>query len=143
VRSAMNSHEDYRRAYGVKRGSERGFGLLFAAAFLFIGFSPTFRGQQVRWSPAIVGALFVIVTIIWPRVLAPANQMWFGLSLALGRILTPFLLGLFFFLVVTPFGLIARFFKWDPMRRTYTRDASYWIPRDPPGPPPESIVNQF
>lgn len=141
--SAMNSHEDYRRTHAIKRGSERGFGLLFSGVFLFIGFSPIFRSQHVRWPSVIVGALFGLVAMFRPRVLAPANQMWFRLSLAMGKIVTPFLLGLFFFLFVTPFGMMARFFRWDPMRRKYNRHASYWILREPPGPPPESIVNQF
>jgi hypothetical protein len=77
------------------------------------------------------------------RILAPANRLWFQLSLALGKVVTPVVFGLFFYLVMTPVGLVARLLKWDPMRRTYTQDESYWIHRKPPGPTPESLIHQF
>ncbi len=79
-----------------------------------------------------------------PQVLAPLNRLWFKLGLLLHKIVNPIVLGIMFYVVVTPTGLIMRLLGKDLLR--LKRDpaaASYWIERTPPGPKPESLGDQF
>ena len=88
--------------------------------------------------------LFVAVSIAMPRVLAPLNRLWTGLGSLMHRVVNPIVMGVLFFITVTPMGLLMRAFGRDPLRLKLEREAiSYWIPRHPTGPSPESMKNQF
>ena len=74
----------------------------------------------------------------------PLNRLWFLLGMMLGKIMTPVVMSLLFFVVVTPVGFLMRAFGQDPLRLKRERNAeSYWIKRSPPGPAAESLKNQF
>jgi hypothetical protein len=146
MRVAAGVHEDYRRTHEVKPGSNRSFGLLFALVFLILAAYPAWRHglRAVRWWSVAIALLFALAAVVAPGVLAPANRLWFRFALFLGKLTTPVVTGIVFYLVITPCGAVARMFGWDPMRRKYSPDLnSYWIPRDPPGPVPESMANQY
>lgn len=124
--------------------SNRSFGFLFTAVFALVGGWMAWR--QVAAYPWWLGAsgLTLLVTLAWPAWLAPFNRAWMKLADVLGRIVSPIVLGVLFYLVVTPFGFIKRLTGWDPMRRRFdATSSSYWIDRSPPGPPPDSLKNQF
>jgi hypothetical protein len=124
--------------------SNRSFGRLFVVVFALIGLWSLWRGGDTYlwWFGA--AAIVLIVTLAVPDVLAPFNRAWMKLGELLGRIVSPVVLGFIFFLVITPFGVVKRLTGWDPMRRRFERDTtSYWIERDPPGPDPDSLPNQF
>ncbi|MBK8067640.1 MAG: hypothetical protein IPK27_08400 [Rhodanobacteraceae bacterium] len=79
-----------------------------------------------------------------PSLLAPLNRAWMALGHLLGRIISPIIMGLIFFGVVTPIAIVARLRGVDPMRRRFDPAArSYWIERDPPGPDPGTMERQF
>jgi hypothetical protein len=98
----------------------------------------------VRW-PALIASLpFLMLALVAPKLLAPLNKLWMKLGLLLGKIVNPIVMGLLFFLTITPIGLLMRWMGKDQLRRGFDkRSASYWIERRPPGPPPESMKNQF
>ena len=134
-----------RRKYSEpKMGSERSFGLVFAAVFTIIGLWPLVRVGEVRlWSLAIA-AVFFAVGIVAPRALAPLNRLWFRIGIMLGKIVTPIVMGLLFFVTVTPVGFLMRLFGKDPLRLKREPAAkTYWIDRLPPGPAAESLKDQF
>jgi hypothetical protein len=137
-------HESYERKEDVQGSSNRSFGLVFAVVFAIIAFFPLFSGGAVRlWSLAIAG-VFLVLALTIPGVLAPLNRLWLKFGLLLHRIVNPVVLGFMFFVVITPMGLLMRAFGKDPLRLKFDRAAqSYWIPRDPPGPAPESLKDQF
>ena len=136
-------HEDYDR-HDVKGGSDRSFGLVFAVVFLAIGLSPLLAAGGIRIWPLVIAAVLGVVALAYPRLLRPANALWLKFGLLLSRIVNPIVLGLLFFVVITPAGLIMRLLGKDPLRLRIDRTApSYWIERQPPGPPPESMRNQF
>lgn len=137
-------HEDYSRAKEVKSGSNRSFGLVFAAVFALVGLAPLWsKGQPRIWSLAVAG-VFLVVALLVPRALAPLNRVWFLFGLLLHRIVSPVILGAIFYVVVTPVALLRRLFGGDSLGRRFEPDAeSYWIVRDPPGPEPETMQNQF
>ncbi len=139
-----NTHEKFTRDETIKGSSDRAFGIVFTVLFAVIGLLPLFSGGNARiWSLA-VGALILAVALIRPALLAPFNRAWMKFGLLLHKITNPIIMGLIFFLAVTPTGLIMRALGKDPLRRKFDPSAqSYWIERDPPGPEPETMKQQF
>ena len=138
-------HEDYSREEQVKAGTDRGFGLVFAGFFTLMSGLSWWRGHT-SWHWALpVAAAFLLIAYTYPRALGPLNRLWLKLGLLLYKVVNPIVLGLLFFLTITPVGLFMRvFFKKDFLRTRMEPGAkSYWIDRTPPGPKPESMKNQF
>ena len=91
-----------------------------------------------------MSAAFLAAALVWPGVLAPLNRLWTRFGLLLHRLVSPLVLGVMFFLVITPMGLVMRALGKDPLRLQRDRAArTYWIDRQPPGPAPDSLNNQF
>jgi hypothetical protein len=139
-------HEDLRRQNEAKASSERAFGLVFAAAFLVIALLPLVgepSGPPRIWAFA-VAALFLTLALVWTAPLRPLNYLWFRFGLILHRVVSPLVMGLLFFVVMTPIGMALRLAGKDPLRLRFDRAVrSYWIERQSPGPPPEGMKNQF
>jgi hypothetical protein len=120
------------------------FGLVFAVFFLIVGLLPLLHGHSMRIWALPVAAGFLVTALIMPSVLAPLNRLWTRFGQLLHRIVSPIALGILFFGVVTPTGLLMRLFGKDSLRLRLDKNAaSYWIVRTPPGPEPESQTNQF
>ena len=137
-------HEVFQSRESVKSSSDRAFGFVFTAVFAIIGLAPLVGGGAVRgWSLAI-GALFAALSLLRPRTLAPLNRLWTRFGLLLHHIVNPVVMGVMFFLVVTPIGLMMRALGKRPLNIDLVPDAeSYWIERNPPGPAPETMKQQF
>jgi predicted membrane metal-binding protein len=133
-------------------GSERSFGLVFAAVFgligvwpaVHLGWSPQFEPGLVRiWSLAIAG-LFLAAGLLTPALLAPLNRLWFMFGMLLSRVMTPLVMGVVFVLTVIPTALVMRLRGRDLLRLKIDRQAkSYWILREPPGPAGDTMRNQY
>jgi predicted membrane metal-binding protein len=138
------THETFEREETVKGSSDRGFGLVFTAVFAVIGLWPLIHAHAPRWWSLAVAAAFLAVSLIRPALLAPLNRLWMRFGLLLHRVVNPIVMGLLFFLVLTPFGLALRLLGKDPLRRGFqAAAATYWIERLPPGPAPDTMKNQF
>jgi hypothetical protein len=128
----------------VQIGSERSFGLVFAAVFALIGLWPLLRAAEARGWALALAALFLAAGLWLPQSLRTLNRLWFKFGLALARVTTPLVMGLLFFAVVAPTGLFMRLRGKDLLRLRIDRAAAtYWIERAPPGPAPDSMRNQF
>ena len=137
-------HEDFSRTEHVKAGSDRGFGLVFAGFFALVSALSWWRGHAAWHWTLPLAAVFLVIAYTYPKVLAPLNILWMKFGLLLHKIVTPVILGLLFFVTITPIGLLARACGKDFLRLRLDRGAkSYWIERAPPGPPPQSMKNQF
>ncbi len=127
----------------VERGSDRNFGLVFAGFFTILFAAALWRGRP----PFVWGGLsvaFVLVSLVMPGVLGPLNRIWHAFGMLLGRVANPFVMGVVFFVVVTPTALLMRLLGRDPLSLKWDQNSpSYWIRRDPPGPSPESMPLQF
>jgi hypothetical protein len=127
-----------------RTGSDRSFGLLFAAVFAGICAVPLLSGRPPRFWALAPAALFLAVALLHPIWLKPLNLLWFQFGKLLHRIVTPIVLGVMFFATFTPIAVVSRALGRDPLRLRFDRAAaSYWILRDPPGPAPDSFKNQF
>lgn len=138
------SHEDLNRKQDVERSSDRSFGVVFAVVFLVIAGWPLLHDAGPRWWAAGAAAAFALVAALKPVLLARLNRWWTGFGILLGKVVGPIALGLLFYGVLVPIGVMMRVAGKDPLR--LKRDASattYWIRREPPGPPPDSMTNQF
>ena len=138
------THEDFSRGQQVKASSNRAFGWVFMIVFLIIAVWPLVFGGALRWWSLIVSGLVMLVTVTAPALLTIPNRLWLRFGMLLHRIVSPVVLAIMFYLIVTPTGLLMRVFARKSV--SLGRDAaavSYWIKRDPPGPQPDSMSNQF
>jgi hypothetical protein len=137
-------HEDFSREEHVKGSSDKGFGQVFAGFFVLMSGLSWWRGHTA-WHWALpVAAVFLILAYTYPKALSPLNWAWMKLGLLIYKVMNPLVLGLLFFVTIMPIGLIMRAFGKDFLRLRLDRNApSYWIHREPPGPEPQSMKNQF
>jgi hypothetical protein len=138
------AHEDFSREQHVEGSSNRAFGLVFAAVFLLIGIWPAMFGDALRGWALVVAAAFALIAWIRPELLAGANRLWMKLGILLGKLVAPVALAILFYGVFTPLGAVLRLAGKDPLRQKGDPSTrSYWLPREPPGPPRDSMTNQF
>ena len=137
-------HEDFSREEHVKAGSDRGFGFVFAGFFGILSAISLWRhGSAWHWMLPLAAA-FLLVALVYPKLLGPLNRLWLKFGLLLYKVMNPLILGLLFFITIMPIGLVMRAFGKDFLRLKLAPNAkSYWIDRSPPGPPPQSMRNQF
>lgn len=137
-------HEDFSREEHVKAGTDRGFGQVFAGVFAILAGYSYWHGSTTWHYTLPIAAAFLIVAYVYPRALAPLNRLWLKFGLLLYKVMNPLILGLLFFVTIMPIGLVMRAFGKDFLRLKIDRNAkTYWIARTPPGPPPQSMKNQF
>jgi hypothetical protein len=113
----------------------RKFGITMACAFVVFGGLFLWRAKPVWPYLFIVGGLFLIFGLIFPRGLAPIEWAWMKMAHFMGQIMTRVILSLTFYLAVTPMALVMRLFGRDPLNRKFDEEATtYWVPVDPEGP---------
>ena len=128
----------------VRAGSNKSFGITFAVVFAIIGLFPLVHGGNFRLWAVVCAAIFAAIAFIRPALLAPLNKVWFRFGMLLHKIVNPVVLGLMFFVIITPLALIIRLFGGKLMALDFDKSqSSYWIRRSPPGPEAQSIRNQF
>jgi hypothetical protein len=138
------SHERMPTEDDTRMGADRSFGITFAVVFALIALFPLLHGGGIRlW--ALAGTLvFGGLALVRPALLRPLNRIWFRFGLMLHKIVNPVVLGVMFFLVITPVAALVRLFGGKLMPLDFDKNAeSYWQRRSPPGPAPETIRNQF
>jgi len=138
------AHEDLNRKQHVAGSSDRAFGVVIAGVCLLLALGPLRHGHAPRWWPFAVAGVLALIALLKPVLLATPNRLWTRLGILLGKVVSPIALGVLFYAVFTPVALVLRFTGQDPLRLKLDPDAdSYWIARKPPGPPPDSMSNQF
>jgi hypothetical protein len=128
----------------IKVSSTRSFAVVFCVVFALIGLLPLISGGGVRAWALAVSAVFLFFTFFFTSVLQPLNILWFRFGMLLSRIVNPIVMLLIYALTIVPFGVAARVFGKDLLKlKLEPNSKSYWIERQPPGPAPESIEQQF
>ena len=124
--------------------SDRSFGFVFAAVFALIGCWPLLRLGLPRWWALALAVAFALLALVRPQILHPLNQAWLALGRLLHRVISPVIMGMIFFLCVTPIAWIMRFRGKDVLSLARRRDLStYWITREPQPPASETMKRQF
>jgi energy-coupling factor transporter transmembrane protein EcfT len=123
----------------IKRKDNITFGILFFILFLIIGLYPLKSEGLIRIWSVVLSLVFLIITIIRPNLFTFINKLWIQFGILLGKIISPLIMGLVFFFVVTPIGILIRMLKKDVMG--LKRGApSYWINREDKA---QSMKKQF
>ena len=113
----------------IKIGSNKSFGIVFFIFFLIVSFYPLLNAENIRVWSLILSLIFLFLGLLKSNLLTPLNILWFKLGLALGKFFSPIVMGLVFFIVVTPTGMIMRLFKKDLLRLKKSKFKTYWIDR--------------
>jgi hypothetical protein len=128
----------------VPQSSARAFGWVMAAVAAIVALWPLMDDGAPRLWAAAIAALFVVAALVRPALLTPLNRAWLALGRALHAVMSPLIMGLVYAVAVIPTGLYLKLAGKDPLRLKYDPAApSYWIARDPPGPPRGSFKTQF
>jgi hypothetical protein len=138
------THEDFSREHEIRTSSDRTFGLVVAAFFAALALVPMLLHRAPKTWALPIAAAFLLLAIIRPVLLAPLNKLWARLGLLLNRITNPLIMVILFYGAVTPIAFLMRIAGKDQLSLEWKPEArSYWIPRTPPGPTPESMRDQF
>ncbi len=124
----------------IKIGSNRSFGVVFFVVFLLIALYPLINNGEIRIWSLITSIIFLILGLLNSKFLNPLNKLWFKFGIVLGKIISPLIMGIIFFLVVTPTGLIMRLLRKDILSLKYNQNSSYWIEKKGPK---SKMKNQF
>ena len=120
-----------KRNSNIKISSNRNFGLVFFIVFLIVTIWPITYDEPVRIWSAIISLVFLILGLMNSILLTPLNKLWFKFGMILGAIVSPVVMGVVFFLVVTPIGLIMKIMGKDLLNKKYDKKKrTYWIKRD-------------
>ena len=124
----------------IKISSNRSFGTVFFIVFLLIALYPLLKGNDLRIWSLVISFIFLTLGLINSKILTPLNRLWFKFGLLLGRFISPLIMGIIFFIVVTPTGIIMRLFKKDLLNLKYNKKETYWINKSGPK---SKMKNQF
>ena len=124
----------------IKISSNRSFGIVFFIVFLLIALYPLTHNEEIRVWSSIISLIFLVLGLLNSKILSPLNKLWFKFGILLGKIISPLIMGIIFFLVVTPIGLILRLFGKDVLNLKYNKSQSYWIEKNGPK---SKMKNQF
>ena len=136
-------HENLNREEEIKVPPDRSFGVVFTLVFLAMGIWVVSEGQSKGWLFFVIAALFLVVAIARPCILGPLNRAWTKFGLLLGQVFNPLLLGVVFFLVVTPIAVVMRLWGKDFLHLNKSGLKSYWIDRSSAGQKIGSMTKQF
>ena len=125
----------------IKIGSNKNFGIVFFIFFLIISLWPKLNGNEINYFVLILSLIFLFLGLLNSKILYPLNKLWFKFGIVLGKIISPLIMGIIFFLVVTPIGLIMKLLGKDLLNLKYNyNNKSYWIEKNGPK---SKMKNQF
>ena len=120
--------------------SNRNFGIVFAIVFLIISFWPLLKGEDIRYWSLIISFIFFILALVNSKILTPLNKIWMKFGILLGKIVSPIVMGIVFFFVVTPTGIIMRILGKNLLNLKKNNQNTYWIKKDNKN---NNMKNQF
>tara|TARA_B100001996_G_scaffold352636_1_gene313457 strand:- start:105 stop:482 length:378 start_codon:yes stop_codon:yes gene_type:complete len=114
----------------TKVSSNRNFGIVFFVVFLLISIWPIIDGHSLRIWSLIISFTFLFLGLLNSKILSPLNLLWIKFGEILGRIIAPLVMGIIYFIVITPIGLFMHFIGKDILGKKFLKTQSYWIKRE-------------
>tara|TARA_B100000965_G_C19451896_1_gene695644 strand:- start:191 stop:589 length:399 start_codon:yes stop_codon:yes gene_type:complete len=114
----------------IKLPSNRNFGIIFSIFFLIVALWPLLNQNEIRIWSLVISFIFFVLGLFNFKLLTPLNKLWLKFGIILGNIISPVIMGIIFFLVVTPTALIMRIFKKDILKLKKNSNNTYWIIKD-------------
>ena len=111
----------------IKIGTNKSFGIVFFVVFIIISLYPLLHEENIRVWSLIISIIFLVLGLFNSKLLNPLNKIWFKFGLFLGKIISPIVMGIIFFLVVTPIALFMRLLKKDLLNLKFNKKNTYWI----------------
>ena len=124
----------------IKISSNRNFGIVFFIVFLLIAIYPFFKNENIRIWSLIVSIIFLVLSILKSKLLTPFNKIWFKFGLLLGRMISPIIMSMIFFVVVTPTAILMKLLRKDLLNLKFNNNKTYWIEKNGPK---RQMKNQF
>ena len=124
----------------IKIGSNKSFGIVFFTVFLIIAIWPLLNGYEIRYWSLIISIVFLLLGILNSKILTPLNKIWFKIGILLGNVISPIVMSIIFFLVVTPTSFIMKILGKDLLNLKKNTKNSYWIKKQNQN---SSMKNQF
>ena len=124
----------------IKISSNRSFGIVFFVVFILVALYPLVYSGEIRIWSIVLSLIFLTLGLLNSKILTPLNKIWFKFGIILGKIISPIIMGVIFFLVVTPIGLLMRLLGKDLLNLKYNKNRSYWIEKNGPK---SKMKNQF
>ena len=120
--------------------SNKSFGIVFFIVFILIALYPLLNDESIRLWSLLVSLIFLILGLLNSKILNPLNNLWYKFGLLLNKVISPLIMGIIFFLIVTPIGILMRILKKDLLNLKYNNKKTYWIEKNGPK---SSMKNQF
>jgi hypothetical protein len=124
----------------IKIPSNKNFGIVFFIVFIIISFYPLVNSDDIRLWALIISIIFLVLGLLNAKILTPLNLLWTKLGFLLGKIISPIVMGIIFFLIITPIGLFMRLLGRDLLNLKFNKNLSYWIEKKDPK---SKMKNQF
>ncbi len=116
----------------IKVSSNKSFGIVFSIFFLLISIYPLLNNDPIYYWSLFVSFIFLVLGLMNSKILSPLNLLWFKFGILLGKIVSPVVMGIIFFLVVTPISIILKIFGKDVLNLKFNNNKTYWIVKDGP-----------
>lgn len=115
------------RAYNIKLPSNKKFGYFFSTIFLIAAtYFFYIKSQTIGYVLIVIGLLFLVITLTNAGLLLPLNQLWMRFGLLLGKIINPIIMGIIFFGLFVPYGLVIRLIGRDELNLNQAKNKNYW-----------------
>ena len=124
----------------IKLPTNRNFGIVFSIVFLIIALWPLLKQNDLRLWSLFISGIFFVLGLFNSKLLSPLNKTWFKFGIFLGGFIAPIVMGMIFFLVVTPTGLIMKLLRKDLLNLKKNKKKTYWLDKDNSN---SSLKNQF
>ena len=122
------------------KSSNRSFGIVFFVFFLIISLFPLLNDNDIRYWSLILSIIFLVLGLLNSNFLTPLNNLWFKFGIFLGKVISPIVMGIIFFIIVTPIGIIMKILKKDLLNLKFNNKKTYWIEKNGPK---SKMKNQF
>ena len=123
-------HWDKLMSDQLKVSSNKSFGIVFFIFFLLVSLYPLLKNENIRIWSLIIALIFLVLGLFNSKILSPLNQLWFKFGLILGKIVSPVIMGIIFFGVVTPIGVLMKILNKDLLSLKFNKEKSYWIEKN-------------